>query len=118
MMITIGNELSHFDLMSYYANRNQCALLYFDLSTYLALDTTKKATVTAYYEGFVDEYALDIMKQGVYNTLRFDNDDIACVSAAAWFPKLAQCPDSDHFINAYVVDAYGDIVWQNVPDPS
>ena len=118
MMITIGNELSHFDLMSYYANRNQCALLYFDLSTYKALSASKKATVTAYYEGFVDEYALDIIKQGVYTTIRFEAEDAATVNAGAWFPKLAQCPDSDHFINSYVVDAYGDIVWQNIPDPS
>jgi len=117
-MIVQGNELSLFQLMEYYANRNQCYLVYFDLSTYNALDASKKATVNTWYEGFIDEYVLDIMKQGVYNTIRFESEEPATVNAGAWFPKQAECPDSDHFINAYVVDTYGDIVWQNVPDPT
>lgn len=114
-MIIQGNELSQFDLMEYYANRNQCHLVYFDLGKYNNLDATKKATVNTWYEEFIDEYALDIMKQGVYTTIRFETEDAATVNAAAWFPKEEDCPDSDHFINAYVVDTYGDIVWQNIP---
>ncbi len=117
-MIIQGNELSVFQLMEYYANRNQCYLVYMDLSTYNNLDASKKATVNSWYEGFMDEYVLDIIKQGVYTTIRFETEDTATVNAGAWFPKQADCPDSDHFINAYVVDTYGDIVWQNVPDPT
>tara|TARA_B100001079_G_scaffold199952_1_gene173567 strand:+ start:138 stop:491 length:354 start_codon:yes stop_codon:yes gene_type:complete len=117
-MIVQGNELSVFQLMEYYANRNQCYLVYMDLSTYNALDASKKATVNTWYEEFIDEYVLDIIKQGVYTTIRFEAEDAATVNAGAWFPKLADCPDSDHFINAYVLDTYGDIVWQNVPDPT
>ena len=117
-MIIEGNELSVFQLMEYYANRNQCYLVYMDLSTYNNLDASKKTTVNSWYEGFIDEYALDIIKQGVYTTIRFETEDTATVNASAWFPKLADCPNSDHFINAYVLDTYGDIVWQNVPDPS
>ena len=45
-MIIQGNELSLFDLVSYYTNRNQCACLYFNLDKYNSLDATKKATVT------------------------------------------------------------------------
>ena len=117
-MIVQGNELSVFQLMEYYANRNQCYLVYMDLSTYNNLDASKKTTVNSWYEGFMDEYVLDIIKQGVYTTIRFETEDTATVNAGAWFPKLADCPDSDHFINAYVLDTYGDIVWQNVPDPT
>ena len=115
-MIIQGNELSIFDLMEYYANRNQCHLLYMDLSKYNTLDASKKATVNTWYQDFIDEYALDIIKQGVYTTIRFDSEEVATLNAASWFPRLADCPDSDHFINAYVVDTYGDIVWQNVPE--
>ena len=63
-MIIQGNELSLFDLVSYYANRNQCACLYFNLDKYNSLGATKKATVTTYYEGIVDDYVMDIIKQG------------------------------------------------------
>ena len=66
-MIVQGNELSVFQLMEYYANRNQCYLVYMDLSTYNALDTSKKATVNSWYEGFNYYYTLDIIKQVEYN---------------------------------------------------
>jgi|TARA_A100001391_G_scaffold160286_1_gene118859 hypothetical protein len=113
-MIIQGNELSLFDLVSYYANRNQCACLYFNLDKYNSLDATKKATVTTYYEEFVDDYIMDIIKQGgIFNTIKFDNETAAGINAESWFPKLAQCPDADHHISAYVVDAFGDITWQN-----
>lgn len=113
-MIIQGNELSLFDLVSYYSNRNQCACLYFNLDKYNSLDATKKATVTTYYEAFVDDYVMDIIKQGgIYNTIRFDDETAAGINAESWFPKLAQCPDADHYIGAYVVDLLGDITWQN-----
>ena len=113
-MIIQGNELSLFDLVSYYANRNQCACLYFNLDKYNSLDATKKATVTTYYEAFVDDYVMDIIKQGgIYNTIRFDDETAAGINAESWFPKFAQCPDADHYISAYVVDLLGDITWQN-----
>ena len=60
-MIIQGNELSVFDLMEYYANRNQCHLVYMDLSKYNTLDASKKATVNTWYQDFIDEYALDII---------------------------------------------------------
>ena len=37
----------------------------------------------------------------------------AGINAESWFPKLAQCPDADHYISAYVVDLLGNITWQN-----
>ena len=118
-MIIEGSELSLFDLMSYYANRNQVGLLYFNLDKYNSLGATKKATVTTYYGNIVDDYVLDIMKQGgLYTILKFDDVNAASVNAGAWFPKEADCPDADHFINAYVVDTWGDISWQNVPKSS
>ena len=118
-MIIQGNDLSIFDLMSYYANRNQVGLLYFKLDKYNSLDATKKATVTTYYGNIVDDYVLDIMKQGgIYNILKFDDVNAASVNAGAWFPKQEDCPDADHFINAYVVDTWGDISWQNFPKSS
>ena len=113
-MIIQGNELSLFDLVSYYANRNQCACLYFNLDKYNSLDSTKKATVTTYYEAFVDDYIMDIIKQGgIFNTIKFDDETADGINAESWFPKLAQCPDADHYIGAYVVDGFGDITWQN-----
>ncbi len=118
-MIIQGNDLSIFDLMSYYANRNQVALLYFNLDKYNSLDATKKATVTTYYTNIVDDYVLDIIKAGgIYNILKFDDENAAAVNGGAWFPKEADCPDADHFINTYVVDSFGDITWQNFPKSS
>jgi len=115
-MIIQGNELSLFDLVSYYANRNQCACLYFNLDKYNSLDATKKATVTTYYEGFVDDYVMDIIKQGgIYNTVKFDDETAAAINAGSWFPKESLCPDADHYIKAYVVDTFGDISWENAP---
>ena len=114
-MIIEGNELSLFDLISYYANRNQCSCLYFNLDKYNNLAADKKATVTAYYEGFVDEYIVDIMKQGIFNTVEYQDEDQATLMGASWFPKLADCPDADHYMKAFVVDTWGDIVWENKP---
>ena len=57
---------------------------------------------------------MDIIKQGgIFNTIKFDDETAAGINAESWFPKLAQCPDADHYIGAYVVDAFGDITWQN-----
>jgi hypothetical protein len=112
-MIIEGQELQVFDLVACYAQRYQKTLIYFDLITYNALDATKKATVTAFYADFVDDYVMDIIKQGKFNTLQFDEENIASLMAGSWFPKESECPDSDHFIHAYVVDAYGDIIWDN-----
>ncbi len=118
-MIIQGTDLSIFDLMSYYANRNQTSLVYFNLDKYNSLSATKKATVTTYYEGIVDDYVMDIIKQGgIYNVLKFADENTASVNAGAWFPKESDCPDADHFINAYVVDTWGDISWQNFPKSS
>ena len=72
-----------------------------DFNTYNALSATKKATVTTYYEGIVDDYVLDVIKAGVNeNTISFVTDEHAGINAESWFPKLAECPDADHFINA------------------
>ena len=113
-MIIQGSELQVFDLVACYAQRYQKTLLHFNLDKYNNLDATKKATVTTYYEEFVDEYVMDCIKQGDYNILSFDTEDAASVNAGSWFPKKSQCPDDDHFINAYVVNNKGSITWQNV----
>ena len=114
-MIINGKELSHFDLIAYWAQRHQVSVLYFDLTTYNNLAADKKATGTAYYEGFVDEYIVDIMKQGIFNTVEYQDEDQATLMGASWFPKLADCPDADHYMKAFVVDTWGDIVWENKP---
>mgnify|MGYP003307317768 CR=1 FL=1 len=117
-MIINGKELSHFDLIAYWAQRHQVSVLYFDLTTYNNLAADKKATVTAYYENTVkvDDYVMDIIKQGgIFNTISFDEETSAGVNAGAWFPLESECPDADHYIHAYVVDAYGDIIWENKP---
>ena len=115
-MIIQGKDLSVFDLVACYAQRYQKTLIHFNLDKYNNLDATKKATVTTYYEAFVDDYIMDIIKQGgIYNTIRFDDDNAASINAGSWFPKESLCPDSDHYIKAYVVDSYGDISWENSP---
>ena len=115
-MIIQGNELQIFDLVACYAQRYQKTLLHFNLDKYNSLDATKKATVTTYYTSLVDDYVLDIIKQGgIFNTVTFDDESVAGVNAAAWFPLESQCPDADHYIHAYIVDSFGDITWQNKP---
>ena len=117
-MIIQGNDLSVFDLVACYAQRYQKYLLHFNLDKYNSLSATKKATVTTYYENTVkvDDYIMDIIKQGGrFNTIRFDDDTAAGVNAESWFPKESLCPDADHYINAYIVDTWGDISWENAP---
>ena len=115
-MILQGNDLSVFDLVACYAQRYQKTLVHFNLDKYNSLDTTKKATVTTYYTPIVDDYVLDIIKQGgIFNTISFDEETAASTYAGAWFPLESECPDADHYIHAYVVDAYGEIIWENKP---
>ena len=112
-MIIQGNELQVYDLIASYAQRYQCNLVYFDLTNYNQLDESTKNTVNAWYEDFIDEYVLDIMKQGIFNTIKFPDETVACLNAGSWFPRANQCPDANHYIRCYVVDAYGDIIWEN-----
>jgi len=115
-MIIEGNELQVYDLVASYAQRYQCSCLYFDLVKYNALDASKKATVNAFYAEFIEDYVLDIIKQGTFNTIKFPDEDLATLNASSWFPRINYCPDEDHYIPAYVVDAYGDIVWENAAE--
>ena len=104
-MIIQGKDLSVFDLVACYAQRYQKYLVHFNLDKYNSLDATKKATVTAYYENTVkvDEYVMDIIKQGgIFNTVSFDEEASAGVFASSWFPLESQCPDADHYIYAYI----------------
>ncbi len=120
-MIIQGNDLSVFDLVACYAQRYQKYLLHFNLDKYNSLDATKKATVTTYYENTVkvDDYVMDIIKQGgIFNTISFDDEAAAGTYAAAWFPLESQCPDADHYIHAYTVDTWGDVTWENKPTGS
>ena len=55
------------------------------------------------------------MKQGIFNTVEYQDEDQATLMGASWFPKLADCPDADHYMKAFVVDTWGDIVWENKP---
>jgi hypothetical protein len=90
--------------------------LYFDLTKYNNLSSEKKEQINNFYSEFIDDYVLDIIKQGIYNTIKFDDEDLATLSGYSWFPKIDYCPDEDHYIHAYVVNVYGDIVWENIPE--
>ncbi len=120
-MITKGIQLEQADMIEAYCVKNNVACLYFDLRGYNALPTAKKATVTAYYDaifGDADDYVLDAMQSNeIYNVLSFLSADLASTSAGGWFPKKSLCPDADHFINAYVIDPQGQIIWQNAETP-
>ena len=87
-MIIEGNELQVYDLVASYAQRYQCSCLYFDLVKYNALSDEKKATVNAFYAEFIEDYVLDIIKQGTFNTIKFPDDDLATLNARSWFPKI------------------------------
>ena len=120
-MIVQGKPLLQFDLVAAYCVKNNVACLYFDLRGYNALPTAKKATVTAYYDaifGDADDYVLDAMQSNeIYNVLSFLSADLASTSAGGLVPKKSLCPDADHFINAYVIDPQGQIIWQNAETP-
>ena len=120
-MIIKGTKLEQADMIEAYCVKNNVAFLYLDLRGYNALATDKKATVTTYYDtifGDADDYVLEAMQSNeIYNVLSFLNDDLASTSASGWFPKKSKCPDADHFINAYVIDHKGDIIWQNAETP-
>ena len=88
-MIIQGNELQIFDLVASYAQRHQKTLVHFNLDKYNSLDATKKATVTTYYTPIVDDYVLDIIKQGgIFNTISFDEETSASTYAGAWLSLI------------------------------
>ncbi len=117
-MIVQGSQVSIQDLAIHYSNSLGCGCVYFDTTKYNSLSTTKKTTVDTWYGNFMDDYMLDIIKQGQDNIVTFVNSDSARINAASWFPKEADCPDADHYIRAWVSDESGDIIWENTPPKS
>ena len=67
------------------------------------------------YPGVASKNKIHELDQELFNTISFDEEAAAGVNATAWFPLESQCPDADHYIHAYIVDAYGDVTWENKP---
>lgn len=112
-MIDQGIPLQQFDMIAAYCVANKCSCLYMNFDNFKKLDATKKATVTTYYTSILDEDILDLLKNERMNVLQFTSEEYGSLAASGWFPKESQCPDADHYIQAYIVDDKGNITWEN-----
>ena len=105
--------LQQFYMIAAYCVANECSCLYMDFDNFKKLGATKKATVTTYYTSFLPEDILDLLKNERFNVVRYVSDQYGSVAASGWFPKSSECPDADHYIQAYIVDDKGNITWEN-----
>lgn len=108
-MIEVFNSKSYLDIMCEYTAQNNCALVYFSNS-----NLQNKEEVFSFYEEFLPEDMLEILKQGRDNAVRFESTDAAILSATSWFPKRHQLPSDEYYWYSCVVDSFGDIIFENL----
>ena len=81
------------DIIAGYAKEKDKYVLYINMSTWLALDATKKATVKTFYE--------------------FGSESQATDKAQDWFPISTSLTDQDYFIECQVITPSGSISYTN-----
>jgi len=114
-MIEVFDSLDIFDLLYESAEKNNCSYVYF---TNKALDNCQDQEVIdavyAYYEEFLPEDMLLIIKTNRDNIIRFISDDAAMLNAISWFPKKENLGDlsDEYYFKCYAVDHQG-IIYQN-----
>ena len=115
-MIEIFNSKSYIDLMCEYAEQNNCSLVHF---TNKIIENTNdqelKNKVFSFYEEFLPEDLLLILKNGRDNCIQFENTDTAIINATSWFPNRSLLESDEYYWYCHVVDNYGDMVFENLP---
>jgi len=113
-MIEVFESKNIFDMMYNYCEINNCSLVYFYNK---ALDECKDQdlinSVYSYYEEFLPEDLLLIIKTKHDNIIEFKSDDVAKVNAASWFPNREYVESDEYYFKCYVIDQTGYIVFEN-----
>lgn len=114
-MIEIFDSKDIFDILYDCAEKNNCCYVYF---VNKALDNCSDQElidqVYSYYEEFLPEDLLLILKTGRDNIIRFSTNDTALINASSWFPNKEQLGDlpEEYYFKCYVVDNQS-ILYQN-----
>jgi len=69
--------------------------------------------VYSFYEEFLPEDMLLIIKTKHNNIIQFRSDDSAKINAQAWFPKREYVQNDKYYFKCYVIDQSGYIVFEN-----
>jgi hypothetical protein len=119
-MIEVFNSLNIFDILYQAAEINKCAYVYFyNRKLETCDDENLVEKVYSYYEEFLPDDLLLIIKANQDNIIKFLTEDSAIMNAASWFPKKDQLLDDsgefledEYYFNCYVIDA-GGIIYKN-----
>ena len=113
-MIEVFEAKNIFDIMYDYCEKNNCALVYFYNQ---ALDRCENQdlidSVYSFYEEFLPEDLLLIIKTKHDNIIQFKTDDAAKLNAESWFPKRQYVEKDEYYFKCYVIDQSGYIVFEN-----
>jgi hypothetical protein len=114
-MIEVFDSKNIFDLFYDCAEKYNCAYVYFYNK---ALENCKDESIInqvyEYYEEFLPEDLLLIIKTNQDNIIKFLTPDSARMNAASWFPtkeQLGNLPD-EYYFKCYVIDSQG-IIYYN-----
>lgn len=113
-MIEVFDAKNIFDIMYDYAEKNNCALLYFKND---ALDRCSDQElidrVYDFYEEILPEDMLLIVKTKHNNIIEFKSEDSARMNAESWFPKREHLESDEYYFKCYIVDQSGYIIFEN-----
>jgi len=114
-MIQVFNSLDIFDVLYECAEKNNCAYIYFKND---ALDKCKDDelinSVYSYYEEFLPDDMMLIIRAKRDNIIKCLTQDIALINAMAWFPNKEQLGDlpEEYYFKCFAIDNQG-IIYQN-----
>ena len=119
-MIEIFDSKDIFDLMYELADKNNCAYVYFHNDSLKNCSNQDLIdSVYGYYEEFLPEDLLLILKTGDDNIVKFITQDAAGMNALSWFPRKDQLVDEsgeqlpeEYYFKCYAIDRHG-IFYQN-----
>lgn len=115
-MIEVFNSKSYIDIMCEYAQQNNCAIIYFkNKIVENTEDQELKTKVFSFYEEFLPDDLLLILKQNRDNCIVFESTDSAISNITSWFPKREYLESDEYYWYACVIDNQGDIVFENLP---
>lgn len=113
-MIEVFNSTNIFDLMYDYTQRHKCCLLYFKNEALEKCDDQQLVNkVYSFYEEFLPDDMLLIIKAKNDNIIEFKSEDTAKMNAVSWFPTRNYVESDEYYFKCYVIDQTGYISYEN-----
>jgi|TARA_B100001250_G_scaffold395398_1_gene400270 hypothetical protein len=106
-MLVSMNAQRLYEVVHYFAKNKNKYILVVDISDWMALDDTKKATVKTYYEDFIPVDEIGEVFANRYTFYEFDSQATAVETAGDWFPLSTDLSDMDYFVECYVMNPSG-----------